>query len=205
MRIKIKQKIIYASILLLCITALVGHLLPLMSINIDVFDRVSQSTDISIGNIMSIRNDADSPLGGIDAPDSVFSGLLGGDEGMDGVAGKMMTTMGLYLVSLVLLIFVLVLSILNKFRKTSIAVLAVSLSAYVYIGFTVSNLAADIIGTLEQRLGFFAMLFNLSEMITIVLGNGYWLTISAITCMMLVKIIQCCIKNRDGILSNEKG
>jgi hypothetical protein len=192
-----KQRIIYAILLALCLTALAGYLMPLMSINIDVFDRVSQSMDISIGNILSIRSDADSPFGGIDSSESVFSGMLGGGEGMSEITGKLMISIGLYLVAFILLLVVLVFSEINKLKKTSIAILALSLSFYVYIGFTVSNLAADIIGMLEQRLGFFAMLFNLSEMITVSLGNGYWITLAAICCMVLVKLVQIFQKNNE--------
>lgn len=184
-----KQIIFRVIAVVLCLIALAGYLMPLMSMNIDVFDRVSQSMDISIGNILSLRNEADSPFGGIDSADSVFSGLLGNNEGMTSITGNLMTSMGLYLATLALLIIILVFSILNKLKKTSIAILTVSLSFYVYIGFTVSNLASDIIGALEERLGFFAMLFDLSEMINVVLGNGYWITLIAICCAVLAKIV----------------
>ena len=135
-----KQKAIYITLLVLCAAALIGYFLPLMSIEIDVFDRVSQSKDISIGNIFSLRNEADSPFGGIDSSESVFSGLLDGNEGMANITGKLMTSMGLYLIALLLLIIVLALSSFNKFKKTSIALLVVSFSFYVYIGSIVANL-----------------------------------------------------------------
>jgi len=101
--------------------------------------------------------------------------------------------MVLYLSTLFLLAVLLVLIVINKLKKTSIVFLAILLAFYIYIGNTVSGIAFDIISSLEQQLGFFAFLFNLSDMINVTRGSGYWLTIIAIGCMLLVSVTNLAI------------
>jgi len=183
-----KEKVFRCVLLALCLIALIGYFMPMMSMEINVFDRVGQSVDISLRNIRTLGGDSDSPLGRVDSPDSVLSGFIGGNEDMPEVATSLRNAMVLYLLTLILLVILGVLIAINKLKKTSIVLLVISLAFYTYIGNTVSGLGIDIISSLEQRLGFFAFLFNLSEMINVTLGSGYWLTIITIGCMLLVSI-----------------
>jgi len=162
--------------------------MPMMSMEINVFDMVGQSVDISLRNLRTLGNDSDSPLGGIDSSDSVLSGFLGENTDMPDIATSLRNTMVLYLLSLILLVVLLVLLVINKLKIASIVLLAIALAFYIYIGNTVSGLAISIISMLEQRLGFFAFLFNLSEMVNVSLGSGYWFTIIAIGSMLLVSV-----------------
>ena len=201
MQANMKAKIFRFALVALCLIALLGYMMPMMSMEINVFDRAGQSVDISLRNLRTLGNDSDSPLGGVDSPDSVLSGFLGDDEDMPEVANNMRNTMVLYIVTLVLLVALLVLFAINKLKKTSIALLTVSLAFYIYIGNTVSGLAVDIISSLEQRLGFFAFLFNLSEMINVSLGIGYWLTIITIGCMLFVSVANLLLSKGNHTLN----
>ena len=180
MNVDIKQKIFYTTVIVLCFSTLIGYLLPLMSIDINIFDRVSQKRDISIKNIFTLRNESESPLNMTD-----LSGFTSGNGIISNITEKIINIISLYLAALIMIIAIIVTTILNKLKKASIVILMLSLAFYINIGIMASKLASDITTALEQQLGFLAIFYNFSDMINIKLGKGYWLTVTSI-CFLII-------------------
>ena len=210
MRYKINFKKLIC--VLLCAAALIGFMFPALNINIDFF---GNSRSVSLG-MKSLIDKPGDLLGGLE-PDmpSRFAGLDFSDlfdlsdlfdfsgEAFAGIRAKAIISVGAYFLTVFLIILSLVLIISGKSKKTG-AVLStvfiisvISVILFIYAGYTVLTIPEpliEIIGSaLESSLGFFAMFINfsdlLSNILTLRLGFGYWLTLAALCAALIFNLI----------------
>jgi len=195
----IKNKVIYISLIVLCLIALIGFILP--SIIIDV-DMMGNSRSMSL-SMQSFINRPENPFGGsaLNASSSGIASRFGDMDLFDfssdmfgEIRPKMITSVGAYFISLILLIVVLIFTIINKLKKISIFLSAASFALLVYAGNTILTIPGPLMDGLmtniENSLGFLAMFINIADLINfnVVLGNGYWLTLITIGCLIIFKI-----------------
>jgi hypothetical protein len=183
-RVNIKKIIL----IVLCLIGIIGFLLPAINLNIEFFGN-SITTSLSLGTLFE---NTESRFGGSDlfqadmfdfSGENIFSNIF------TDVRGKVIRSVGSYFVTLIILIVTFIFVVINKFKKTSIVMLAVSLILFVYAGRTILSVVEILLLEIQSMLGFIAVLIDISEMITVTLGNGYWLTIVTIISLIITQII----------------
>ena len=181
---------------MLCVIALIGFILPAVNINIDFLGN-TRSMSLSA---RSLFDRPDTPLDDLES--SRFSQLDLSDMSSGIVAEirtEVIASVGAYFIALVLLILLLVLAIIGKFKKTSILISAVSVTLLIYAGYTILTITEPLIDgietIIENALGFLAFLIDVSSILSLSLGNGYWLTIIMLGCLFSIKTFLL-IKNK---------
>ena len=176
--------------IVLCVIALIGFWLP--AINVDVhFWGSSRNITFSMA---SFFDEPDNPFGDLDTSESTQMDLLDMlSDVFDGISTKITISVIAYLITLLLLIVLLFFIIAGKMKKTMRALSIVSLVLLGYAGFTMSSVREPLItgiqSTLENELGFWAIFIDISNILTLSFGHGYWLSLAAIGAMALVGII----------------
>jgi len=96
------------------------------------------------------------------------------------------------LLVLILLLIILAVTLLGKFKLAKLAMLAISFASYIIVGsvvLTVPEIILDIlVDALEDIFGIFAALIDLSGLIYAELAAGYWVTLFALAGMLLMEI-----------------
>jgi hypothetical protein len=176
-----KTRIILTAV---CLIALTGYFLPAISVEVSFMGRSTSNTF----SLTSFFNRPDNQLSGLDLPQT---DLFGSDETslFAGAGARLMTSIASYLAALVLLIALTVCTALGKLRKTSIALSAVSIGLLAYAGHAISTVTGPIIEALSETLGFLAIFIDLSNLITISPGAGYWLTLTALGAVFILRIL----------------
>jgi len=176
-------------LIMLCLIALVGYILPLININMNNISGESTSKDISL---LSVFQDPSSIL----ENESILSSdrFAGMADVLSNTTRQIKTIMALFAVSLFITIIVLVFIIINKFKAITAIILSGVLFLPIYIGTAISSLSRQFIQSLEQGLGFLASLITLSDFISIKIGVGYFVTIGAIGFLTLLQLLS--IKNQ---------
>ena len=108
-----------------------------------------------------------------------------------------------YLLMLVLVVIGTVFAFFDKFKVAINVLLVGAVGLAVYVGFGLMNLPAvfgdavmEMLGN-NPLMGFFASMLNISEMITINLGVGYWLTLAFLIAFVVVKFTLEFVKKKD--------
>ena len=191
--LKDKLKIDKIICIILCVTALIGFILPAVHIDINF---LGNSSGIKI-SMASLFDRPDLP---IDSGNLPQIDIMRDNNIFSDISSKFISSVIAYILTFILLIVILVLTILEKLKKPGIIITAVSCGLYIYAGYSISNLTETLIKTLqtalENTLGFFAGFINIADMIKIYLGNGYFLTLIAITAFLLTQIIFLFINKR---------
>lgn len=184
--IKDRKRII---VIILCIIALIGFILPVVNINIGF---LGYSTDISVLNLTSLFN-SDSQFGtrlsGSESSSADMFDLSGRSEIFTDMGVKLILIIVSYSFTILLLIIILIFTLINKYRKVSNVMTTISFLLYAYVGYAISTLTETLFNSVEEKLGFSVSQFNMSDMIKINIGTGYWLTIFAIGSILFFIII----------------
>lgn len=184
----IKYSKIKAICIALCFMALVGFFLPAINLRMNFLD-----------NQKSISF---STLSLLDKPESIFDGANLSQEDMFSISSesmfsdlfmeirpKLIISIGAYFIALILLIVIIASMFVGKLKKPINVMLVLSLALLVYAGCTILSVTEALFHRLENSLGFLASFINLSDLVKINLGSGYWLTLIMLGCMLLTKII----------------
>jgi hypothetical protein len=174
----------------LCVIALIGFLLPAINISIDFFG-ISRTVTLSMA---SFFDRPDNPFGDLDISNLSQINIFDmSDDMFEEVSAKIVTAVGAYFITSILLIVLLICMIAGKLKKAGIILSAASLVLFIYAGYTITtvveSLLARLQSSIEAALGFFAMVIDISYILTLSLGNGFWLTLTAIGGIVLVNII----------------
>lgn len=176
----------------LCFIGLLGYILPFISVNINIL-KYSYSKDVNLFNLFSFFNRSgqagDKQFGGLGSSLADVLGLRDNDM-LTGIAVKFILSVGSYVATLLLLIIVFVCLLTGALKKASTIMLAVSFVLYIYSGYTISKLPAELFDNIESKLGFLGSLLHLSDMVKISLGTGYWVTVIAIGCTLVIKAMR---------------
>ena len=200
---KVKKLILVA----MCSVALLAFFLPAVNVEVSF---LGLSTSTSFG-MASLVNRPDNPFGAIDMPNLSqhnlrdLIDLSGDDNPFADVGTRLITSVAAYFITAVLLITVLICTIAGKLKKVCIALLALALALFLYARYMISTIPALMQSAFEGFLGFFAMFLNLSNIISISLGSGFWLTLIMIVCMLITKtiILISTTKQLGGIKSGQ--
>jgi len=164
------------------LAVLAVSLLPLFTLNIGIFGN-SSSMEFSLR--MIFQN-----IGGSNG-NVAFGDLV--QFGHNDFAREIILPFGAYLLTLLLIIIGTVFAFLDKFKTVTSALLVVALGSIVYVGFGFINLPTvlgdaitDLLGN-NPLMGVFASMINISEIVSINLGVGYWLTMAFIITFVVVK------------------
>jgi len=178
-----KEKII---ITILCVIALMGFLFP--AINIDVNFLIT-SRNVSF-SMRTIFNRPDNPFGGADMSRLSEINILDVSGGIfDEVRTKLVTAISAYLITLIALIALLICTLVDKLKKTSAVISTVSFALFIYAGYAISTVTEPLIGAIENTLGLVTLFIDISSLISLSLGNGFWLTLIAIGVILAIKIV----------------
>jgi hypothetical protein len=171
----------------LCLAALAGFILPAVNIGIEF---LGNSRSISL-SIRTLFENSGSRFGGSDlsqadlfnlSDSNMFENLLAD------VRTVLITSVGAYFMTLILLIIILIFIFTGKFNKAIVIMSGVSVALLAYAGSTILSVTEILLSTLESSLGFLAMFINLSDLLKINLGIGYWLTMITLGCLLVLKI-----------------
>jgi len=105
------------------------------------------------------------------------------------VSGKVFSAVGAFLLTILLLVITLVFTILDKLKKPVNVMLVAAIGLFIYAGVTIMSVKDTLLAGLQGSLGFIGMLFNVSDMIKISLGGGYWLTMIFAWCLLLTNAV----------------
>jgi len=175
-----------------CMVALAGFFFPAISLNVNFFG-MGTSTTFSLATFF---NPPDNPFGTMDLPGLRQDGLrdlidLSGDNNPFADVGvRLVTAVAAYFGTFILLVVVLIFALAGKLKKPSIVLLGLSLALFAYAGYAISTIPALMQVAFENFLGFFARLLDLSNIISINLGVGFWITLAAIACTLIMRVIK---------------
>jgi len=77
---------------------------------------------------------------------------------------------------------------MGKLNKTKMVVLALAFSLMILAGFVILTVPGIIANTLADRMGFLALFIEVTELLNIGLGFGYWIILSALAGMLLIDV-----------------
>ena len=167
----------------LCLVGVVGFFLPAIHVGFSVFF-IEGSTSFSLATIFENREDDDPfNLDHFD-PDNF--------ELVTNVAGRAVFSIMAYFAAGAALLTVAILAILNRFNLAKIICLVAAFLLYVAAGrmaLTLPDLInIEIKAIAQNMLGILAAFIDLSQTVTLRLGAGFWLTLTALTGMLLAEI-----------------
>ena len=174
----------------LCVIALAGFFFPAINIGVNF---LGNSRNISL-SIESLINRPENPFGSAGSGSDIASRISDLDlfdfssDMFGGVGEKLVASVGAYFITLILLVAVLVIAFTGKLKIISAVVSAVALPLFIYAGNAILSVPELLIEGIKNSLGFFALFIDVSNMIMIDLGNGYWLTLSALCGILLLRI-----------------
>jgi succinate-acetate transporter protein len=166
---------------------LIGFVLPAINLNIDFLGN-SHSMNFSVSTLFSRP---ESRFGGSELSQADLFNLSDNNMFQDmfaEISPKLITSVGAYFVTLILLIVITVFTFINKFTKSTNIMITLSFVLFAYAGYTILSLMETLYNGLESSLGFLALFLNISDLLKINLGHGYWITLVAIGSILLIKI-----------------
>jgi len=170
--------------MLLCAVVAFGYSRPFININLS-FLGTTRTTSLSLATVFE---DSDSPLGNLNMGQSDLSDMAGGDSFMEDVAGRIILSVGAYLIAFVMLLAIFIITIVGKLKKVKIAMLALASSLIIVSGAVIMTVPGVITDTLANRLGFLALFIDVGELLSINLGIGFWLILTAFLSMLLTEV-----------------
>jgi len=177
----------------LCLVALIAFLIPAISLETSF---MGMSTNTTFG-IATIFDSQDNPFAGMDMPGIQqrdmrdFLDLFGDDNPFADVGTRLVISVGAYFITAVLLVVFLICTLLGKLTRVSTVLLVIGFALFVYAGYMISTVPEHMQAAFANLLGFLAMFIDISNIINISLGIGYWLTLVMMGCMVLIKLVGC--------------
>lgn len=164
--------------------ALAGILFPLISIDINLFGNIT--IDLNILNLLQNIGDA-----GEQMMQNDIAQFLQGNQEFSQITRVIILPFGAYLLILVLIIITLVLCFIEKFKSVVNILLISAIALCIYIGFAITVLPLTLNDALIEMFEnhIFASMINISNIISINLGKGYWLTTVAIVMLLVTKCV----------------
>lgn len=178
-----KEKTIYIIIIFI---ALIGFALPAINVNISL---LGISKNINAFNMVSFFSESDTQFGGLDLTKTDISALTDGNNILGNTGIKLIISVVAYFAVMILLIIIIICTFAGKLKKTSNVLLGVSFILYIYVGHTISTLTENLFSGIENALGFFASFIDISKLVQVNLKSGYLITLGAIGCLMLIKVV----------------
>ena len=173
----------------LCIIALVGFFLPAVVLIVDFLGN-SYSQSFSLAALFSQSRGAgtdffsglgESPLG------ELLSGI--GNDSIDQMMRALLMSVGAYLIAAVLVVLALAVQLLGRFKKIGAAVTGLALGLLVFAAIRILGVPGLAAAALEESLGFFASLLDVSRLLHLRLGYGMLLSIAALGCALVVQVV----------------
>ena len=181
----VKPLVLKIIIVTLCVIALIGFFIPAIYVELSFLG----NTRTSGFSLATVFEDNESQFGGMDFAQSDLADRFVDDDIMADVTSRITLSVALYFITLALTLCVLVLSLLGRMPKVTAVLLACAVTLYIVAGRTILTVPAILLEGIQNALGFFALFINISEMIAITLGTGYWLTLIVLAIATLTKII----------------
>lgn len=178
------QKAIYWILIMLFLISFVGYSLPLINISINNLSGESTTTDLSL---LSVFQDSNSLLGS----ESMLTRerISEVSDVLSTNTQKIKRTMMSFFVSFLIMSIVFIFVITNKYKAITTMVNFGVLLLLIYTGLAIENIYGQLIKSLEEGLGLIASFINISDLISINIGVGYWVIMSSIACLLLVQLI----------------
>ena len=189
--VKNNYKFIYAALI---IAAVSGFFMSAVFVKIDM---LSISEGFGVRDIFSLLGKNQPSQAGISSQTRLLE-LLRDNDVFAKAKTKFVMSIGAYFIVMLLLlinfILVLIKDVLKKWKwKKAAAVIStisvVSFALFSYAGYSIMSLSVFLYSALEESLGFFATLVNISEIVKISLGTGYWLTFAALAAIFAIEIV----------------
>jgi len=176
--------------IVLCVIGLIGYSQPAINVHVSFFD-MTYSTSFGL---TAAFGDTENPLDMLGLGESDISAIIAEVDMMEHfgyVRGRIVAAAVLYLLVIILLLVILGLSLFDKLKPVKAAILALSLALYIIVGsavLSVPEIIIDILtGAVEDILGYFAALIDISNLIYAELGTGYWITLLALAGMLVME------------------
>ena len=175
--------------LILGVAVVAATLLPLFTISIDIFGN-SMSYEFSLRMVIQNRGTS-----GNDFPLAELGQQLGaGNQAISDLFRDVALPFITYFLAVVLVIIAIIIAIFNKFKMVVNIILVVTVGLMVYSGMAFvslpSVLSAAIVDLLSVNLlmGLLASMIDITQIVTLDLEIGYWLTFVLIIIFATVKI-----------------
>jgi len=170
----------------LIIVAMLGFFLSAVVIKIDM---LGISEGLGARNACSLLSGTTSSQPDISTLQTKLLEIIDGNDAFAEVKAKLAPALGAYFLVIILPLINLVFVLLKKWEKARMVIPIVSLALFSYAGYSVMSLSKILYAAIEESFGFLAVLVNISEMVKIHLGIGYWLTLSSLTVIFAIDIV----------------
>ena len=155
---------------MLIIAAMLGFFLPAVIIKIDM---LGISEGLRVRNACSLLSGTTSSQPDISTSQTKLLELTDSNDAFAEVKIKFVMSIGAYFLVALLFLINLVFVLLKNRKKVSLVISAVALTLFSYAGYSVTALSKVLYSVMEESLGVFAALVNISEMVKFSLGTGY--------------------------------
>ena len=181
MRNLTKQRFI---IMILCFVAFFGFSRPAIRVSMS-FLGTTRTVSLSLATVFE---GFENPLNKLNSGQSDLSDMVGGDDIIGNVMGRVILSVALYFITSVLVLLIYIVTVMGKLNKTKMVVLALAFSLMILAGFVILTVPGIIANTLADRMGFLALFIEVTELLNIGLGFGYWIILSALAGMLLIDV-----------------
>jgi len=180
--IKNNLRFIYATLI---VVAILGFFLPAVIIKIDM---LGISEGISFRNAFSFLGETISQP---DIPDSQtrLLELIGDNDAFAEVKGTFLMSVGAYFLVGTVLLISLAFILLRKWKKRTLAISVIMLALFSYAGYTMLSLSKVLYTATEESLGSLAALINISELLKVNLGIGYYITLFSLVVIFTIEVV----------------
>ncbi len=188
-----KTRAVSMALALLMVLAVLGYLLPLLSIDVELFV-VDYHKKISAGNLVSFFSEK-SQLGDTLLKTDLLN-LVDAQGHLTASAKLLIAACVAYFLTLLLALLLLALALADKLRRLRAALAVVGLALMIFAGLVVADKTTALFQSASEKLGIIGQIIDITALVQIQLGGGFWLTAGCLAAAALLAGGQLLFKPR---------
>ena len=169
--------------LILGVLALLGIFFPLLNVSVD-FLGTSNAVEVSVVNLLQ-------NVGSQQRQMAQAGGMMQENPMLPEIGRTIVRPFIAYVVMLIGLVVVTLFLFIQKFKIATNVLLASIIPLCVYVGFAFTSLSTTLSESLMEvfESPIFLSMIDLTDLLSVSLGNGFWLTVISIGMLVVVRVV----------------
>ena len=172
------------ALVITCILAIIGFFIPTITLQLS-FLGINRTINMSLATLF----ESESPFGEGGFAASDLADLFGEIDFMDEIRGVIIRSAIAYSIVLILIVIVLITTLIGKLKRVNMVILTLSILLFIYAGRSILTVPDILFDGLDALLGFLALFISFRDMLTLSLGNGYWITLATMCIGLFITLI----------------
>jgi len=176
------QKIVLSA---LCAICMAGFFLSAINVTL-AFLGHSQTTSVGLRTLFERR---DPQEGVVNFEQSDIGNIFENNYMLQGVLFRVVFSATAYMLTLLLILAIFFLVLFGRLKRLQIALTLLAAVSLVVAGVVILTVPTTLAAAIADMLGFLALFLNVSEIFSLSLGVGYWLTLSMLILLLFTQIL----------------